>query len=180
MASAKILQPFILSFEGGYVNDKNDKGGATNKGVTLATYQAFFGKSKTSSDLRKITDDEWYSIYKSAYWDKCKADMISSQSVANLLVDFAWHSGVSRAAKKIQGIVGVKADGIIGDKTVTAINNYPSGQHLLFDLLKTQRVSFINSIATGAQSKYKRGWLRRVSAIVWGSLKCNGGNTITW
>lgn len=37
MADAKILKPFILSWEGGYVNDPNDLGGHTNKGVTLAS-----------------------------------------------------------------------------------------------------------------------------------------------
>ena len=39
MADIKILSPFILSFEGGFVNHPNDKGGATNKGVTIATWK---------------------------------------------------------------------------------------------------------------------------------------------
>ena len=37
MADANILKPFVLVWEGGYVNDPRDKGGATNMGVTLAT-----------------------------------------------------------------------------------------------------------------------------------------------
>ncbi len=39
MAKIEILSPFILSFEGGYVNHPNDKGGPTNKGVTIATWR---------------------------------------------------------------------------------------------------------------------------------------------
>lgn len=38
MADIKVLVPFILSWEGGFVNDPDDKGGATNKGVTIATW----------------------------------------------------------------------------------------------------------------------------------------------
>lgn len=32
MADYRKLKPFILKWEGGYVNDKDDLGGATNKG----------------------------------------------------------------------------------------------------------------------------------------------------
>ena len=41
MANYKVLVPFILKFEGGFVNDPHDRGGATNKGVTLATFIQF-------------------------------------------------------------------------------------------------------------------------------------------
>ena len=37
MANAKRLQPFILRWEGGFVNDPLDRGGATNKGITIGT-----------------------------------------------------------------------------------------------------------------------------------------------
>ena len=39
MADARKLVPFILKWEGGFVNDPADKGGATNKGITLKTFQ---------------------------------------------------------------------------------------------------------------------------------------------
>src|SRR3712207_7646428 len=39
MANVKILLPFILKWEGGFVNDPADSGGATNKGVTIATWK---------------------------------------------------------------------------------------------------------------------------------------------
>ena len=37
MAILTPLSQFILSFEGGFVNDPKDRGGATNRGVTIAT-----------------------------------------------------------------------------------------------------------------------------------------------
>ena len=56
MAESKIVQPFILSWEGGYVNDPADKGGATNKGVTIGTFRSVFGKEKTIKDLKNRMD----------------------------------------------------------------------------------------------------------------------------
>ena len=40
------LKSFILSWEGGFVNDPRDPGGATNKGITIATFRSVFGKDK--------------------------------------------------------------------------------------------------------------------------------------
>ena len=39
MADVNRLAPFILKWEGGFVDHKNDKGGATNMGVTIATWR---------------------------------------------------------------------------------------------------------------------------------------------
>ena len=50
MAKKEILKPFILSWEGGFANVKGDKGGATNKGVTLATFRNVLGRNKNIED----------------------------------------------------------------------------------------------------------------------------------
>ena len=57
MEKIEKLKSFILSWEGGFVNDPRDSGGATNKGVTLSTFQTVFGKDKTVKDLTNITDE---------------------------------------------------------------------------------------------------------------------------
>lgn len=41
MAQVEKLTPFILKWEGGFVNDPDDLGGATNMGVTFGTYQTY-------------------------------------------------------------------------------------------------------------------------------------------
>lgn len=177
MADARILQPFILSYEGGFVNDPHDKGGATNKGVTLATYRSVFGSDKTVRQLQNISNDEWHTIFRRHYWDRCQGDKIECQSIANMLVDFAWHSGVGRACKKLQEVVGVKADGIIGGASLAAINGYSGGAHLLFDRLRTKRIEYLKSLK---DEYYEKGWLRRVNAIAWGKLTDNGSREPTW
>ena len=176
MADAKVLKPFVLSFEGGYCNNRSDRGGATNKGVTIATFRSVFGKDKTIEDLKNITDEQWEYIFKKYYWDACKADLINDQSVANMLVDFAYNSGVARVSKFIQKIVCVTADGIIGSKTIQAINNYPRGQRQLFATLKQRRINYLNGIviANPTQKKFYNGWMNRVNAIGYGTLRYKG------
>jgi len=172
MANHKVLAPFIRYYEGGFVNNPNDPGGATMKGVTIATFRSVYEKNKTVADLKKITDEQWNTIFKKYYWDKCKADLIDNQSVANMLVDFAWHSGVAAAVKKIQKIVGVEMDGVMGRVTVGAINNFWRGDVSVFDSLKAVRIMYLRGLKNW--NYFKNGWTTRVEAIKYGSLTYSG------
>ena len=181
MADSSKLVPFILSKEGGYVNDKDDSGGPTNFGITLATWRKV-GYDKNDDgvinkeDIKLLTEDDFHRVFKKNYWDACKADQIKDQSVANLLVDFAYNSGVARVSKFIQKIVGVTADGIIGNKTINAINNYPRGHRQLFATLRQRRINYLNGIviANPTQKKFYNGWMNRVNAIGYGTLTYKG------
>jgi len=178
MAKAEILKPFILSWEGGFVNDPHDRGGATNKGVTIGTFRQVFGKDKTVADLKAITDEQWMTIFRKYYWDKWKADGINSQSIANLLVDWLWASG-SYGVKIPQRVLGVSIDGIVGTKTIAAINGYKNEKELFTKLWK-EREAFCTRIAVGSQKKFLRGWLNRLNGIKYGKLVCNGGKVIDY
>lgn len=166
MADYRKLKPFILRWEGGYINDQADLGKQTNKGVTLSTYRSVFGKNKTVSDLKKITDEQWEFIFKKFYWDKWKADNIKDQNVANILVDWLWCSG-SYGIKIPQRVLGVSADGIVGSKTIAAINARYGRE--LFDTIKQERKGFIDRICqTRPQNrKFKNGWLNRINSLAY-------------
>ena len=179
MAQAEILKPFILSWEGGFANDPYDRGGATNKGVTIGTFRSVYGQGKSVQDLKRLTDEQWMHIYKTLFWNRWKADEIQNQSVANILVDWVWASG-AYGVRNVQQLLGVKVDGIVGPKTLAAVNGYPAGQRALFDAIKVARVTFINKIAVGTQARYKKGWTRRLNGIRWGSLVFNNGKTVTF
>lgn len=164
MANHKILEPFILKWEGGFVYDKDDLGGATNRGVTLATYRSVFGNKKTANDLKRMTQAQWGVIFKKYYWDKWKADDIKDQNVANILVDWLWCSG-SYGIKIPQKVLGVSIDGIVGTKTIAAINARDGRE--LFDTIKQERKDYIDSIcqARPQNKKFKKGWLNRINSI---------------
>ena len=93
MANVSKLVPFILKWEGGFVNDPDDLGGATNKGITLSAYETYCYRKgypkPTVECLKNISDATWMDILKTLYWDKWKADQIVNQSVANILVDLS-------------------------------------------------------------------------------------------
>lgn len=164
MANSKILEPFIIKWEGGFVNDKDDLGGATNMGVTLATYRSVFGIKKTVNDLKRMTMVQWGVIFKKYYWDKWKADDIKDQNVANILVDWVWASG-AYGIKIPQRILGVDVDGIVGSKTIAAVNARDGRD--LFDTIKQERKDFIERICqTRPQNiKFKKGWLNRINSL---------------
>lgn len=167
-----------MSHEGGYVNDPFDRGGATNKGVTIATWrQVGYDKDGDGDidvdDLKKITDtDAVERVMRPHYWNRWKADRITSQSVANIVVDWVWASG-KHGITKVQQLLGVKVDGIVGDKTLAALNAQPP--RVLFDKIKAARVAFIEGIiaANPSQKRFRKGWLKRLNRIQYGSLTHN-------
>ena len=164
MADYRILKPFILKWEGGFVNDPNDSGGATNKGVTLATFRRYKGASASVDDLKAITDEDWTAIFKVMYWDKCKADNINSQSVANLLVDWYWMSG-TKAIKYVQRIIGTTEDGIVGKQTLAKLN--AKGDGLILDIYDYRKDFYHRIVANRPTQKlFLRGWLNRLNALM--------------
>lgn len=166
MADVKKLAPHILKWEGGYVNDPDDLGGATNKGVTLKTYKAYCKRKgypqPTEERLKMLSDEQFIDILKTMYWDVCKADSIVSQSVANSLVDWAWHSGTATAIKEVQKVLGVKVDGIIGNITLSSINSHSPLP--LFGKIQQARIAYLERIciARPVNNKFIAGWLNRV------------------
>ena len=164
MADYRILKPFILKWEGGFVNDPNDSGGATNKGVTLATFRKFKGTSATVDELKAITDEDWTAIFKDMFWGKCRADEINSQAVANLIVDWYWMSGTN-AIKYVQRLIGTTEDGIVGKQTLARLNAKGDG---LAPQIYDYRKDFYHRIVANrpTQKRFLRGWLNRLNALM--------------
>lgn len=152
----------------GFSDDPADRGGATMVGVTIATYTDYRRRNglpkPTVSDLRAISYKEWIDIFRSLFWDTWHGDDIVSQPVANILVDWVWSSGHPGIFIP-QGLLGVKADGIVGPKTLAAVNAADANR-LYEDILSVRR-RFIDEICRGrrANQRFKRGWLRRLEAI---------------
>ena len=169
MADVTKLIPHILKFEGGFVNDPDDLGQETNKGVTYKTYKLYRKRKglpePTIEDLKNLSDEEFTDILKTMYWDSCLGDRIESQSVANAIVDWAWNSGTRTAVKEVQQILGVEDDGILGYITLAAINS--RSPLPLFGAIQTARKFYIERIciARPKNKKYYKGWVNRINNL---------------
>lgn len=147
----------VLEFEGGYVNHPKDPGGKTYKGVTQRTYDSF--RKGRTQDVRKMSEDELKAIYRNLYWNKVQGDLLPV-GVDLAVFDFAVNSGVSRAAKVLQGLVGVPMDGVIGPQTIKAAQDHQFG---LVDKLCDSRMAFLRSLKTFPT--FGRGWTNRVTKV---------------
>jgi len=173
MADINEYIPLLFKWEGGYVNDSADSGGPTNKGVTLKTWQAY-GYDKTGdgiideADLKRIRQEEIVEyILRPHYWNRWRADEIQSQAIANILVDWVWCSG-KYGITFPQGILGVPRDGIVGEKTLATVNNFPD-QEALFEKIKQVRRAYLNMICIDrpANKRFLKGWLNRLNDFKW-------------
>jgi lysozyme family protein len=166
MANISKLAPMISKWEGGYVNDSTDKGGATNMGITIGTWkQVGYDKDGDGDidvqDIKLLTKKDFEKVLKQ-YWDRWKADQIVNQSIANILVDWVWTSGKWGIVKP-QALLGVNADGIVGNGTLNAVNS--ANQQELFNQIFTARKKFINNIVANnpSQKKFLNGWMNRLN-----------------
>lgn len=150
----------VLVHEGGFVNHPQDPGGATNKGITIATYRKWVDRDGTIDDLKRITDDQVAKIYRSVYWNTVKGDDLPS-GVDYAVFDFAVNSGPVRAAKYLQAVLGVAQDGKIGPVTLEAAKNADAAT--LIDALCDRRMAFLKSLKTF--DTFGKGWTRRVDEV---------------
>lgn len=153
-----------LAHEGGFSNHPLDPGGATNQGITQRVYDAYrrFHGLKLQS-VRYIAALEVSEIYQKNYWRLARADSLPS-GLDYAVFDFAVNSGVSRAVRYLQRLVGVDDDGTIGMITLAAIEAAArKNEESLIVNYCAQRLAFVKSLATFAT--FGKGWTRRIVGL---------------
>ena len=167
MAKVLVFAPKILKYEGGFVNDPKDHGGATNMGVTLATWrQVGYDKDGDgdidADDIKLLSANDAVSVLKLNYWNRWKADQINNQSIAEILVDWVWGSGKWGIVIP-QRILKVPDDGIVGNATLFAVNS--ANQRGLHEAIFQARGRFILDLVKNhpEQKKFLDGWMNRLN-----------------
>lgn len=160
---------FVLLREGGYANHPKDRGGATNKGVTQATYDSWrASRNALARDVREIEDVEVAAIYRTRYWQPAGCDKLP-EKLAIVHFDAAVNHGVKRAIKLLQSICGAGQDGMLGEETWRAIAEILKRKtldHLVSNYL-SERSDFFDLIVKSdpGQSVFLRGWKNRIAAL---------------
>lgn len=172
MANFLISLQTTLAHEGLYSNDPDDAGKETFRGISRKAHPNWEGW-KTIDQLKKfnnfpenlIKNDPINELIRNFYlenfWNPLKADRISNQKSADSIFDFAVNAGVTTSINLAQSIIGTRADGIIGDQTLTKLNSIDFGHfQAAFTLAKIDH--YIKVIEKRpVNKKYLYGWIIR-------------------
>lgn len=156
----------MIRNEGGYVlhNVPGDRGGMTYAGIARNMNPQWPGWQLIDSG-RDVPAPFVRDFYKASYWDNVRGDDIQHQAIAEAVFDFHVNAGAV-ARKLAQLVVGQTPDGVIGDKTVAALNAAdPQKFVLAYALAKIARYRDIVQ-ADRSQIKFLLGWLNRTLAGV--------------
>lgn len=102
-------------------------------------------------------------FYKTEFWDKIKGNQILNVDISSLIFIFAVNVGLKTAIKKAQKVVGVVADGIVGEKTLKALNEFPPLKFITE--YKNEQLKYYDAVVANDNAKaiYLNGWKNRVA-----------------
>jgi len=151
----------VLKHEGGFVNHPKDPGGMTNLGVTRTNWELYLDHDVTEAGMRALTPEMVKPFYKKNYWDRIRGDELPS-GVDYAAYDLAVNSGTGRAAKYLQQIAGVTADGVIGPQSLKAIQKCDAED--VVDEICNMRMTFLKGL--GTFETFGKGWTIRVNDVM--------------
>ena len=160
---------FVLEMEGGYTNDPADHGGATNKGITQSEYTDWLKVNHLPARLvADILDADLREIYRTEYWLLGRCDQMPwPVNLAHF--DACVNVGVGQAAKFLQRSVGAKADGLVGPKTLEALNGKLKTSSAMAAALRLvrPRALFYKQLVEkdSSQKRFLNGWLNRLTSL---------------
>ena len=160
---------FTFQEEGGFVDNPDDPGGATNLGITLATLDDWENADLPISAIRSLQRPLAEQIYHKNYWLKMDCGLLPS-GVDLMVFDSGVNVGPRRAIEQLQDALVVTVDGQIGPVTLAAAARM-SAHELIADMALIEQ-HYYRSLANFPV--FGRGWLARVDRRVAAALKLLG------
>ena len=146
----------VIKREGGAkaTNDPADGGGRTQYGISEKSNPEAWADGRVTEEEARAIYEKKYVIYPG--FDKVQDDRLRAH-----LVDFGVNSGPQVAVSKLQEILGVVVDGVLGVRTLDALNARRADD--LNNRLVASRVRMIGRIVSKvpSQLKWLNGWLDR-------------------
>jgi len=156
----------LLETEGGFVDHPNDRGGPTNFGITQATLAWWRKQPVTVEDIRSLSRREAVEILQSQY---VEAPGFGKLDIPNYLrhqlIDFGVNSGPTLAIKKLQSLLDVTPDGVIGPQTIAALEH--ANHQVLNNQLAVARLLMIGRLVNRdkSQAAFVYGWITRACSF---------------
>lgn len=151
----------ILKYEGGYVNDPDDPGGATNMGITQKVYDAYRkSKGLANAPVKGISKEEVSAIYEERYWKASRAAYLK-WPLSLAVFDTAVNFGVGRSNQFVAQALGLEGTTKWNPKASELIHTAdPKAVALKIVEL---RIAFRHARVAKApsQKKFLKGWLNR-------------------
>lgn len=141
----------LLSHEGGYVDDRRDRGGKTKFGISQAAYPG--------EDIPNLTLTRAKELYLRDYWGPAGCDAVPDPLKFELF-DMAVNSGPRTAVRCLQKAAGCPPDGILGPVTLQAIQSIPPVR--LVARFNGHRLQYLAALTDWPA--FGRGWANRVAA----------------
>lgn len=155
----------VRESEGGNVDDPDDHGGRTSRGITQREYSAWRRERKLAdADVWKASEAEVEEIYKGEYWQPLCPTMPAGIDL--MYFSMAVNAGPYRAAVILQRALGVAADGRIGPVTRLAIQR--CSVRATLERFGVEADKFYRGLH---QPKFLKGWLNRIDADEQAALK---------
>lgn len=154
----------VIKSEGGFVNNRHDKGGVTNLGVTKRAWEAWIGHPVGEADMRALTVPMVAPFYRAMYWNVVHGDSLPL-SLALCMFHCGVNSGPGRAAKLLQAMVGAVPDGSVGPGTLRAVAAFVAahGERAAIMTFQDNYRAFYRSLADFAV--FGKGWLNRAADV---------------
>jgi lysozyme family protein len=141
---------FVLTAEGGFVDDPSDPGGLTKFGISQRAYPHL--------NIRELTIEDAKTLYRKDYWDRCSCDKLPA-GIAFIVFDAAVNQGVSASIRILQRALNVKEDGVIGPATLAAAAaQTPEGP--IAEIIARRSLGYALSPLAGTDGL---GWFRRLA-----------------
>ncbi|MBI1261274.1 MAG: hypothetical protein GC184_06090 [Rhizobiales bacterium] len=167
MAYNRIIDAIILREGSRYTNRPNDRGGPTKYGITLKKLAEWRNHVVIAADVMNLTEPEARAIYTHEFIVKPGFDLVQNESLQEALIDYGVNSGPRQAIKTIQTILSLVVDGVLGPKTVAAING-TSDPRRLTNQLCCERLRFLGRLVDRDHSQVENiyGWINRVTGFI--------------
>lgn len=157
---------FTLKNEGGYTDHPMDKGGPTNKGITIKRLSEYLGRKATKDEVKNLDYETIKLIYEKYYWDAMNLDKVLDQSIATALFDMGVLCGTGTSARLCQEVLSVTQTKKMDAKTLDAING-TTDEEFIPEFAKKNSLRFeeiVNRDPT--QEVFLNGWKNRARRLL--------------